>query len=150
MPKLLLFGYGNPGRGDDALGPTLIDRVKLSGFSEVECQCDMQLQIEHVTDLAGCTQALFIDADLSCTKPFVYSKLVAEKDNSYTTHAISPSTLLQVYQEVYGCAAPPTFLLRIRGYHFQLGAALSLKATANLEAAVKLVNRLCEKGNLEI
>lgn len=150
MPRLLLFGYGNPGRGDDALGPNLIDHIALLGFSHVECQSDMQLQIEHVMDVARCHQALFIDADLSCAEPFVYSKVVAEKDRSYSTHAMTPSTLLHVYQEVYGQAAPQTFLLRIRGYHFELGTALSNRANANLEAAVKFVSRLCEMDDLKI
>lgn len=150
MPKLLLFGYGNPGRGDDALGPNLVDRISLLEFSHVECQSDMQLQIEHVTDLTECTQALFIDADLSCKEPFVYSKVTAEKDDNYTTHAMAPSSLLHVYQEVYGFAAPPTFLLRIRGYNFELGAPLSIKAATNLEIAVELVSRLCRMGNLKI
>jgi hydrogenase maturation protease len=149
MRRLLLFGYGNPSRGDDALGPSLVTRIALLKLSHVECQDDMQLQIEHVTDLAGCDQALFIDADLSCAEPFVYSEVVAEKDDSYTTHAITPSTLLHVYHEVYGHAAPPAFLLRIRGYRFGLGAALSSKANANLDAATKLISQLCKNGNFE-
>ena len=77
-------------------------------------------------------------------------KVVAEKDRSYSTHAMTPSTLLHVYQEVYGQAAPQTFLLRIRGYHFELGTALSNRANANLDAAVKFVSRLCEMDNLKI
>ena len=150
MAKLLLFGYGNLGRGDDALGPSLINRIALSQFSHVECQSDMQLQIEHVTDLAACNQALLVDADSSCAEPFTFSRVVAEKDNSYTTHAMTPSTLLHVYQEVYGYPPPPTFLLRIRGYHFGFGATLSSKATTNLEAAVKVVGRLCKIGDFEV
>lgn len=150
MTKLLLFGYGNLGRGDDALGPSLINRIALSHFNHVECQSDMQLQIEHVTDLVGCNQALFIDADASCAEPFAFSRVIAEKDNSFTTHAMTPSTLLYVYQEVYRHPAPPTFLLRIRGYHFGLGTKLSSKATANLDEAVGLVSRLCKVGAFEI
>lgn len=148
--KLLLFGYGNLGRGDDALGPSLVAQIARSKFSHIECQDDMQLQIEHVTDLIGCDQVLFIDADLSCSEPFSFSQVLAKKDDSYTTHAMTPSTLLHVYQKVYGNTAPPAFLLRIRGYSFRLGDALSSKASANLESAVRLVNRLCETGNLKI
>ncbi|SDY15188.1 hypothetical protein SAMN05421755_100933 [Nitrosomonas sp. Nm33] len=42
------------------------------------------------------------------------------------------------------------FLLRIRDHHFGLDAALSIKANANLEVAVKFVSQLCEMGNLKI
>ena len=46
---LLVFGYGNPSRGDDALGPALVDwlRRQRRGGAEVELLTDFQLQIEH-------------------------------------------------------------------------------------------------------
>ena len=28
MRGMLVFGYGNPGRGDDALGPTFVERLE--------------------------------------------------------------------------------------------------------------------------
>jgi hydrogenase maturation protease len=139
MVKLLLFGYGNPGRGDDALGPELIGRIAQLHLADVECQNDMQLQVEHVTDLAECKRVLFIDADMSCTEPFDFSEIGAVKDDSYTSHAMSPTALLHAYSQVYGKDAPPAFLLRIRGYDFELGDPLTGKASANLERATEKV-----------
>jgi hydrogenase maturation protease len=137
--KLLLFGYGNPGRGDDALGPELIARIALLHYADVECQNDMQLQVEHVTDLAGCDRVLFVDADMSCAEPFEFSDIRPEKDGSYTSHAMSPAALLHAYSQVYAKEAPPAFLLRIRGYDFGLGDPMTYQASANLEEAKKLV-----------
>lgn len=145
--KILLFGYGNPGRGDDALGPELIERIARLRFADVECQNDMQLQVEHVTDLAACKQVLFIDADMSCAEPFDFSEIGAIKDDSYTSHAMSPTALLHAYRQVYRKDAPPAFLLRIRGYDFELGDPLSDKATVNLEAATKLVVEFCSAAS---
>lgn len=142
MAKLLLFGYGNPGRGDDGLGPGLVERIAQLQLAYIECQNDMQLQVEHVTDLAGCDQALFIDADMSCAEPFDFSEITAEKDGSYTSHAMNPAALLHAYRQVYGVDSPPAFLLRIRGYDFGLGDSFSDKAAANLDAATKLVIEL--------
>lgn len=139
MAKLLLFGYGNPGRGDDALGPELIARIAQMHLAGVECQNDMQLQVEHVTDLNGCDRVLFIDADMSCAEPYEFSGISAAMDDSYTSHAMSPTALLHAYRQVYGMDAPPAFLLRIRGYDFALGDPLSDKASINLQAATKLV-----------
>ena len=139
MAKLLLFGYGNPGRGDDALGPELIGRIAQLHLADVECQNDMQLQVEHVTDLAACKRVLFIDADISCAEPFDFSEIGAVKDDSYTSHAMSPTALLHAYSQVYGKDAPPAFLLRIRGYDFELGDPLTGKASANLERATEKV-----------
>ena len=144
MAKLLLFGYGNPGRGDDALGPELIARIVQMHLADVECQNDMQLQVEHVTDLAGCDRVLFVDADMSCAEPFEFSGITSEKDASYTSHAMSPSALLHAYCQVYKKEAPPSFLLRIRGYDFELGNPLTSQASDNLEAAMKQVVELIE------
>src|SRR5450756_1056113 len=100
MVKLLLFGYGNPGRGDDALGPELIGRIAGLRIDDVECQNDMQLQVEHVTDLAACDRVLLIDADMSCAEPFDFSEISAAKDDSYTSHAMNPTALLHAYSQV--------------------------------------------------
>lgn len=149
MTKILLFGYGNPGRGDDALGPELIERVARSQCSNVECLTDMQLQVEHVTDLMGRELVLFIDADTSCAEPFEFSEIRAEKDGSYTSHAMNPAALLHAYRQVYCRDAPPAFLLRIRGHDFALGDPLSGCAAQNLEAAIAIVLALCRDGCLE-
>ncbi|MCE9549727.1 MAG: hydrogenase maturation protease [Betaproteobacteria bacterium] len=149
MVKLLLFGYGNPGRGDDALGPELIGCIAQLHLAGVGCQNDMQLQVEHVTDLAACDRVLFIDAYMSCAEPCDFSEISAEKDGSYTSHAMSPTALLYAYRQVYGKDAPPAFLLRIRGYAFALGDPLTEQAAANLDAATRLVRELCMDANLQ-
>jgi len=148
MAKLLLFGYGNPGRGDDALGPELAARIAKMQLADVECQNDMQLQVEHVTDLHGCEQILFVDADMSCSEPFEFSEIRPEKDGSYTSHAMSPSALLHAYGRVYRKDAPPAFLLRIRGYKFGLGDPMTEMAIANLEAVTRLAAELCAAMSL--
>ncbi|HRG96608.1 MAG TPA: hypothetical protein PLR99_10185, partial [Polyangiaceae bacterium] len=55
---LLFFGLGNPSRGDDALGPTLLERVGAAlapeiARGEVELLAEFQLQPEHALDLVG-------------------------------------------------------------------------------------------------
>jgi hydrogenase maturation protease len=137
--KILLFGYGNPGRGDDTLGPELVSRIKEMQLASVECLNDMQLQVEHVIDLNGCDRVLFIDADMSCAEPFDFSEIAAVKDDSYTSHAMSPCALLNAYRQVYREDAPHSLLLRIRGYDFELGAPMTSRASDNLEEAVKQV-----------
>lgn len=147
----MVFAIGNESRGDDALAPLLVRG--LEGWAEtagrVELIEDYQFQVEHVTDLAGRSAVLFVDADISCAEPFHFSAIAAEKDSSYTSHVMTPFALLHTYRQVYGIDAPPAFLLRIRGYDFELGDPLSDKAAANLAAAVKRVRELCADGNLQ-
>ena len=141
MVKVLLFGYGNPGRGDDALGPLLVEQFRQSDPTHVCLQTDMQLLIEHVTDLHGYNEVVFADADVCCAEPFQFTAIQAQKDDSYTSHALTPAALLYVYQQVYQCDTPNAFLLRIRGYNFALGDSLSDQAADNLNAAVRYINQ---------
>ena len=136
---VLVFAIGNESRGDDALGPLLLRRLQSEGFAQTEFIEDFQLQVEHVTDLAGRDAVLFIDADVSCEAPFHFSKIDAAHDNSYSSHAMSPCALLHAYRQFHGVDAPPTFLLRIRGYGFELGEAMSAEATANLEHSAGMI-----------
>ncbi len=132
---LLVFAVGNESRGDDALGPLLLRQLQSECDGKVELLEDYQLQVEHVTDLHGRTAVLFVDADVSCAAPFHLSSITAEHDHSYTSHAMTPFALLHTYRQVYGIDAPNSFLLRIRGYGFELGASLSDEASANLREA---------------
>lgn len=131
----LIFAVGNESRGDDALAPLLLRSLAGTEGERVELREDYQLQVEHVTDLDGRERVMFVDADVSCDPPYRFSAISAAHDNSYTSHAMTPSALLHAYRQVYGTDAPPAFLLRIRGFHFELGAPLSGDAAANLEAA---------------
>ncbi len=151
VAPFLIFAIGNESRGDDALA--LLLKRGLEGWAgtagQVELIEDYQLQVEHVTDLAGRSAVLFVDADMSCTEPFHFSEIAAAKDSSYTSHVMTPFALLHTYRQVYGIDAPPAFLLRIRGYDFELGNPLSDNAAANLEAAMERVRALCADGDLQ-
>ena len=139
---LLVFGWGNPSRGDDALGPLFIERLRATlaeaqQAGRVELLDDFQLQVEHTLDLVGRERVLFVDASLDATPPFEAHAIAAEPDAGCSTHALSPQALLQVYRDLHGADAPPCTLLAIRGEGFGLGQPLSAPATANLDAALR-------------
>lgn len=138
-PRSLLFGYGNPGRGDDALGLLVTECIDALHLPQVSCLADMQLLIEHADDLTGFDRIIFVDADMSCSEPFEWSTVIAARDDSYTSHALTPAALLFVHQQVYRQSGPSCFLLRIRGYRFALGDNLSQPAKRNLQAAISHV-----------
>ena len=145
---LLIFAIGNESRGDDALAPLLVRRIQTDKIAaQVELIEDFQLQIEHVTDLLGRSAVLFVDADMSCDTPFHFSEIAAAQDHSYTSHAMTPFALLHTFRQVYGTNAPRSFLLRIRGYGFELGESLSDEASLNLELATTEVHNwlACQK-----
>ena len=135
----LIFTWGNPSRGDDALGPQLYDLLKAENLHDIDVLTDFQLQIEHVMDLEDRERVLFIDASMSAHEPYEFFRLQAGQDDSYTTHAMSPQSLLAVYEHVNKRAPPPAFMLSIRGYEFDLGSPISRKAAANLSEAISFI-----------
>ena len=133
---ILVFGWGNPSRGDDALGPAFVERIEALGLPGVECLTDFQLQVEHALDLENRRRILFVDASLEARPPFAVAELAAAHDATFTTHAMSPEAVMLVYEELHDEAPAPCTLLSIRGERFELGEPLSAAATAHLEAAL--------------
>ena len=136
---LLIFGWGNPSRGDDALGPLFVERIAAMELPGVECLTDFQLQVEHALDLHGRHRILFVDASLEAAAPFSIKRIAPAKDTSFSTHAMTPQAVLQVYVELEDCDPPPTWLLAIRGNSFELGENLGSAAQQNLAAALAWV-----------
>jgi hydrogenase maturation protease len=139
VAPLLVFGWGNPSRGDDALGPLCVERLHAAQRPAIGAEFldDYQLQIEHALDLVGRRRVLFVDASLSCRAPFEVTLLRAARDASFSTHAMSPQALLQVYCELHGEDPPPCVLLAIRGEQFELGEPPGAAAMSHLEAALE-------------
>ena len=134
---ILLFGWGNPSRGDDALGPLFIERIEALNLPGVACLTDFQLQVEHALDLENRARVLFIDASIAAEAPFRHSRLLPARDASFSTHAITPESVMQVYADLHDEPPPPCDQLAIRGERFELGEPLSANASANLEAALQ-------------
>ena len=146
---VLIFTYGNPSRGDDALGPAMFDlleqyRQETGRQNDVDLLTDYQLQIEHAVDLEQREYVFFIDASVSCPAPYAFHKLLPKQDDSYTTHAMSPAAVLAVYQRINQQEPPPSYMLSIRGYKFSLGQAITGEAEKNLDLSFKFVKNLLE------
>lgn len=140
QPSNLIIGIGNPSRGDDALGPLLIERLEADAPPGVELLTDFQLQVEYALDLRGRREVVFVDASLDATAPFTFTPAIAVADASFSSHELSPGAVLHAYEKLFG-EPPPAFVLAIRGEAFELGDDLSAAARANLEAALAFIRR---------
>jgi hydrogenase maturation protease len=136
---VLLFGYGNLSRGDDALGPLLLEYAESHcDLDEIEVLTDFQLQIEHALDLQDRRAVLFVDAARpGACAGVALSPIEAGAAMSPFTHALSASALLEVAVRVVG-GAPPAWQLAIEGESFELGQGLSPGAASRLPQAVEL------------
>lgn len=141
IAPLLVLGWGNRSRGDDALGALFLDRLgdglPAGERARVECLEAHQLQIEHALDLVGRERVLFVDASADAAPPFEASALVAAPRAGWAGHAMAPAAVLRVYRELHRAEPPPATLLAIRGTAFAIGAAPSAAAEANLGRALE-------------
>jgi len=147
--EVVVFAVGNRSRGDDALGPLLLERlaswlaagVQAHEFELIE---DYQLQIEHALDLQGKRLALFIDAGCGTAAPLeFYAISPAPIPAVRSTHELPPQGVLDVYRQIAQAEPPPSFVLCVRGECFELGQGLSGPATAHMEAAWRQLSLLC-------
>lgn len=132
--ETLILGWGNPSRGDDALGPRLVAAMEALVLPGVACLTDFQLQIEHALDVRECRRLLLVDASATAAPPFEVSRPQPAHDASLYSHAMSPAALLQVCADL-GQPLPDAWLLAIRGESFGLGEPLSAAAETHLAAA---------------
>ncbi len=147
--RLVVFGWGNDARGDDGLGPLLLQRVARAAWPQVLAIEDFQLQIEHALDLDGADLALFLDAGKDTPAPFTFAEIAPALVTTPTTHALAPEAVLDVYARALGRSPPPAFMLCIRGERFELGESLSPEASGRLGAAWAFVQDLMGERSVE-
>ena len=135
---ILIYGYGNPGRQDDGLGPALVAELEAwaqtEGLSGIVFDSNYQLNVEDALAVAESRAVVFVDASKEGQAPFEFRPLAPQKEISFSTHAMPPESVLALADELYG-ARPPAWLLAIRGEAWEPNAALSAAALAHLAAA---------------
>lgn len=138
---LLVLAIGNPSRGDDALGPLLLERLlhaDMPSAGDVDLLTDFQLQVEHALDLDTRQGVLFVDAaHPGVTRGATLTPIYPDASLRPASHALRPQAVLQVAMQLRG-HAPPAWLLAVEGQNFALGEGLSALAEHHLDAALLL------------
>ncbi len=133
--SVLVLGWGNPGRLDDGLGPRLADWVRALGVPGVHVESAYQLQVEHAEAVSRADVVVFVDAVAEGPAPFLARPLVAHGRPAFSTHSVSPGTVLALAEELFG-VRPRAVLLGVRGYVFDgFGERLTHRAAENFRAA---------------
>jgi hydrogenase maturation protease len=150
----LILAVGNESRGDDALGPALLQRLQSwlehePLASQVETIEEFQLQVENALDLQARKLVLFLDAGIRSPAPFGFREETGAPMDGHATHAVSPGSLLEIYRMLERREPPPLFTLCISGYAFDLGTEISQPARAHLDAAFDFACRLFDAPTLK-
>jgi hydrogenase maturation protease len=144
--RVLVLGYGNPGRQDDGLGPAVATRIAQLGWPGVSAFDNYQLCIEDAMDVAAHDVVWFVDASKVERSPFAVRELIPAPSLEFTSHLVSPETILAMARH-YFAGEPQAFLLAIRGYEFEFIEGMTSRATENLGlAAQMLIDRITALG----
>ncbi len=135
--RLLFYGYGNPGRGDDGLGPALAAALEQLDLPGTTVDSNYQLTVEDAAELAEHEVVVFADADASGREPFWFGRVEPNAHLGISSHGVSPGALLALTEALFGRRVE-AYVLGIRGYEFgELCESLSSRAQANLEQAIR-------------
>ncbi len=134
MTGLLLIGYGNPGRGDDGLGPALARRIAAHRLPGVSVDIDYQLSVDHALAVSAAATVLFADAALDATDAF-YLRPVPDNATTLGSHAVTPSAVLSLARLLFD-ACPAGYIIGLRGAAFgNIAEGLSPTAQDSLDRA---------------
>lgn len=143
--RVLIYGYGNPGRQDDALGNEMVDKIQ-NWIDKHELTCmttdsNYQLNIEDAEKISNWEIVVFVDASKEGIHEYKLCE-IEPKDAKveFTMHAVSPAYVLHLSKELFK-KEPQTFILGIKGYEWDFKEGLSDNAKLNLEQAFQFLTR---------
>jgi hydrogenase maturation protease len=147
--KVLVIGYGNPGRLDDGLGPAFAAALEARTLAGVTVESDYQLTIEDARTVADHDVVVFVDASLADPEPFSFRRIGPKPASTFSSHVVEPEAVLALAEEVFK-ARPKAYVLGIRGYAFdEFGETISAPAQANMAAALEFLVRVIGEGSFE-
>jgi hydrogenase maturation protease len=136
---VLVIGYGNTLRGDDAAGPQVAERVASWGLQHVQARAVLQLTPELAESLAGAGLAIFVDAYPAAEGGAVQVQpLEPSVAPDSLDHRGDPRWLLALARAVHG-DHPPAWWLLVPGIRFELGEGLSSTAAGGVDAALRRI-----------
>ncbi|MFW6226572.1 MAG: hydrogenase maturation protease [Bacteroidota bacterium] len=149
-PKILIYGYGNPGRQDDSLGIMLTEELekwcKEKNLTNVKTDMNYQLNIEDVITVSQSEIVFFVDASREAIGAYKISEVVPTDKVNFTMHEVSPGYIIELCNNFYGYA-PQSWLLQIKGYEWNFMEPLSSKAKQNLTKCSAFLKNCIENYN---
>ncbi len=140
---ILIIGYGNPLRSDDAIGQRIAEMME-QRLNDVQVQVVYQLTPELVESVRHAEWVFFIDARVGETLGKIIQEAVEPQAGAGAfTHNVSPATLLGAVQEFYGMT-PRGILISIVGASFDYGSQLSPKLNHLLRSLADQVESIIQ------
>jgi hydrogenase maturation protease len=140
VPGTLIIGYGNPTRGDDAIGCQAARTLEQHFWNDpdVEVIAAQQLTPEMAEDLSQREFVLFLDASFG-QPPGTITRITVSPEPGPVglSHHFTPSSLLTAAEQLYG-DAPFAMSITMAGWSFELGQKMSQIATRRMPDLIRL------------
>jgi hydrogenase maturation protease len=147
--SVLVYGYGNPGRRDDGLGPAAVEALEPLDLEGVTLDANYQLCVEDAALVAEHAVVVFVDADATGPEPFWFGAIKPDPGASFSTHSVRPEAILALARGALG-GATAGYVLGVRGYEFdEFGEELTAGARRNLEAALAFLRTALAERRFE-
>lgn len=143
--RVLVIGYGNTLRGDDAFGPLVAERLRrVADPRHVDVLACHQLTPELAADIAACDHVIFVDATVAAPAGQLDCRELTgeEAATNALLHSVGPEQLLALASLVYG-RSPSATLVCVGGLCFEVGdQQLSPPVAAAVPSAVARIQEL--------
>jgi hydrogenase maturation protease len=142
MSSILVIGYGNSLRGDDAVGPVVAQAIADWSLPNLKILSLHQLTPELADDLAKVDTVYFVDAciDKDLEHPRV-TEIQAKLSSVTISHFSSPSDLLALTMQIYD-HVPQAYVIEIPAQAFDLSEELSGIAQTGVSEVLKYFRKL--------
>ncbi len=139
--SVLIYGYGNPGRQDDGLGPAMVEQIERLGFGFVETDANYQLSIEDAAEMAAHDFVVLIDTTVQDVDCFSIRKVLPASAITFTSHLVDPESIVALCDDAFG-RVPDVWIIGIRGYEFEFTEGFTERAQKNYRKAFVFITQL--------
>jgi hydrogenase maturation protease len=140
MSEILVIGYGNTLRGDDAAG---IRAAELLGKSidDIDVILVPDLSLELARPMSQCEHVIFVDACADGSSVRLENLTPGSLPGTISTHTNSPWTLVEACRTIYGHIPRRTILATIPGERFDLSETLSDNTAVYVQECVTILQQ---------
>ncbi len=145
LQTVLVIGYGNDLRSDDAVGKRVAEGVATWNLPYVQAHAVHQLTPELAATLAKFERAIFVDAYITTDdKEVGVHPLEPDHTGEIAGHTGDPQSVLALTQALYE-HCPQAWWVTVPGVNFGVGDSLSLKAEQGVAKALERIEQLLKE-----
>ena len=136
--SVLVYGIGNPGRQDDALGTSLVDMIDQwiteKDYRHIHTDQNYQLNIEDADLIGNYDLVIFVDASVLEITSTLMEEVQPDLRTDFSMHSVEPAFVVGLCRQMFK-KTPKCYQLHIKAYEFGFMKPMTQQARQNLELA---------------